>query len=38
VATAASLSSAERPRRDDRGPHVLVTLSVGGSDDPIPAK
>jgi len=38
VATAASLSSAERPRRDGRGPHLLVTLSVAGSDVPIPAK
>jgi len=38
VATAVSLSSAERPRRGGRGPHLLVTLSVRGSDDPIPAK
>ena len=38
VATAVSLSSAERPRRGGGGPHWLVTLSVGGSDDPIPAK
>jgi len=38
VARAASLSSAERPRRDGRGPHFLLILSVGGSDVPIPAK
>jgi len=38
VATAASLSSAERLRRDGRGLHWWVTLSVGGSDDLIPAK
>jgi len=38
VATAVSLLSAERPRRGGRGPHRLVTRSVGGSDDPIPAK
>ena len=35
VAMAASSSSAERPGRGGRGPH-LVTLSVEGSDDLIP--
>jgi len=36
AATTAPSSSGERPRRGCRGPHLLVTLFVGGSNDPTP--